>query len=99
MKWESTESTKGTFNLKGADYLVDWATTHNKTIRGHTFVWHSQLAGWVSNIRDKAALTSAIQNHITTIMTKYKGKIRGYVSSAIFAPLPPPWHTIMLSPG
>ncbi len=81
MKWESTEKTKGNFTLTQADYLVDWATTHNKTIRGHTFVWHSQLAGWVSSIRDKAALTKALQDHITTIMTKYKGKIRAYVST------------------
>ena len=85
MKWESTERTKGTFTLTQADYLVDWATQHNKTVRGHTFVWHSQLAGWVSNLRDKAALTSAIENHITTIMTKYKGKIRGYVSVDLLA--------------
>ncbi len=85
MKWESTERTQGTFTLTQADYLVDWATTHNKTIRGHTFVWHSQLAGWVSNIRDKAKLQAAIENHITTIMTRYKGKIRGYdVCNEIF---------------
>ncbi|CAK7225356.1 Endo-1,4-beta-xylanase 2 [Sporothrix bragantina] len=85
MKWESTENTQGKFTLTQADYLVDWATQHNKTIRGHTFVWHSQLAGWVSQIKDKAKLTAAIQNHITTIMTHYKGKIRGYdVCNEIF---------------
>jgi len=72
--------------LTQADYLVDWATTHNKTIRGHTFLWHSQLAGWVSGLRSKADLTAALENHITTIMTKYKGKIRGYdVANEIFS--------------
>jgi endo-1,4-beta-xylanase len=79
LKWQSTENQKGTFTLTQADYLVDFATKNNKTIRGHTFVWHSQLAGWVSSIKDKAALTKAIEDHITTIMTKYKGKIRGWV--------------------
>ncbi|KAK3331822.1 glycoside hydrolase family 10 protein [Cercophora scortea] len=86
MKWESINSKKGTYTWAQADYLVNWATDHNKTIRGHTFVWHSQLAGWVSQIKDKATLTTTIQDHITTVMTRYKGKIRGYdVINEMFA--------------
>lgn len=78
MKWQSINNQQGTYSWGQADYLVNWATERNKTIRGHTFVWHSQLAGWVNNIRDKAQLTKVIQDHITTVMTRYKGKIYGY---------------------
>lgn len=78
MKWESINNQKGSYNWGQADYLVNWATERNKTIRGHTFVWHSQLAGWVRNIRDRNELTKAIQDHITTVMTRYKGKIHHY---------------------
>jgi len=44
----------------------------------HNFIWYSQLPTWVSNISNAATLTSVMQNHITTIMTRYKGKIAKY---------------------
>jgi len=80
MKWQSINNQRGSYQWGQADFLVNWATQRNKTIRGHTFVWHSQLAGWVNNIRDRNTLTTVIQEHITTVMTRYKEKIYGWVS-------------------
>ena len=41
-------------------------------------VWHSQLPSWVSAINDKATLTSVIQNHISNLAGRYKGKVRSW---------------------
>ena len=78
-KWQSTEPTKGQFNFKGLDALVNWATANNQLVRGHTTLWHAQLPSWVSQINDRTTLTSVIQNHVTTEIGRYKGKIYGWV--------------------
>ncbi|KAI5780416.1 glycosyl hydrolase family 10 protein [Geopyxis carbonaria] len=75
MKWDATEASQDTFTLDTADALVEWAQTNSKLVRGHTLVWHSQLPAWVSALTDKDALTAALENHVTTLVKHFAGKI------------------------
>tara|TARA_R110002051_G_scaffold87713_4_gene154483 strand:+ start:24661 stop:25788 length:1128 start_codon:yes stop_codon:yes gene_type:complete len=75
MKSMFIHPTKDTFDFKLSDKYVAYGEEHTMLIHGHTLVWHSQLAPWFNDIKDSTDMTNALENHIKTIVTKYKGKI------------------------
>ncbi|MFE4047847.1 endo-1,4-beta-xylanase [Streptomyces sp. YIM B13518] len=77
MKWDAVEPRRGTFLFSRADQIVDHARSKGMKVRGHTLVWHSQLPSWVSGL-GASELRSAMNNHITQVMTHYKGRIHSW---------------------
>jgi len=79
MKWGSVEPTQSTFNWAEADQIVAFAQAHHQQVRGHTLVWHSQNPSWLTNGSwTSAQLGSLLQNHISTEVGRYKGRIAAW---------------------
>ena len=80
MKWQIVEPTQGTYDWSQADELVNFAHKNNQLVRGHCLIWHNQLPTWLTDgvangSITKAQLMALAQKHITTEVTRYRGKI------------------------
>ncbi len=75
LKWEQIHPKKDTYNFDVSDAYVAFGNKNNMHVVGHTLLWHSQLAPWVHEIKNKDTLVHHITNHINTIAGRYKGKI------------------------
>jgi endo-1,4-beta-xylanase len=77
MKWDALEPSQGNFTFTNADRITTHAQGRGMSVRGHTLVWHSQLPGWVGGLA-ATQLRSAMNNHITTVMRRYQGRIHSW---------------------
>lgn len=74
MKWDQTEPERNVFDFSGGDKITDLAVANGQIIRCHNLLWHLSTPDWVVNGSfDNATLISIIENHITNVVTHYKG--------------------------
>jgi endo-1,4-beta-xylanase len=78
MKWAATEPQRGVFTLGQQQQLVDWAVQNQKSIRGHTLLWYRDYPAYIDGINDYADMKAAIEEHVTRLVTQWKGKIRAW---------------------
>lgn len=69
---------KNKFDFKMTDKYVAFGEKNKMFIHGHTLIWHSQLAPWLTQIKDSTSMSDAMTNHISTIVGKYKGRIHSW---------------------
>ena len=72
MKPSYLHPAEDTFFFNHADALVDYAAAHDKTVHGHTLIWHNRLPDWMNNFSgDAAAWTSMMTDHIVGIVSHF----------------------------
>jgi endo-1,4-beta-xylanase len=74
MKWNAVEPQPGQFSFRAGDTLVAFAKEHGMRVRGHTLVWHQQVANWVKSLSGDE-LREAMVRHIKAVVGHWKGKI------------------------
>ena len=65
---------------ESADKIVDFAQTNGIKMRGHTLCWHAQTGAWMfrdslGNQVTKEVALARLKDHITTVVSRYKGKV------------------------
>ncbi|HEX9152111.1 MAG TPA: endo-1,4-beta-xylanase [Flavobacterium sp.] len=75
MKSMFVQPEKDQFNFNMTDKYVAFGEKHNMFIHGHTLIWHSQLAPWMTKIKDSASMANMMTTHISTVVKRYKGRI------------------------
>ncbi len=63
-----------------ADKIVNFAEANGLKVRGHTLCWHGQTGAWMfvdslGNPASKELALQRLKDHITTVVSRYKGKI------------------------
>lgn len=83
MKSEKIQPRESEFFFDEADKFVNFGIENNMSIIGHCLIWHSQCPDWFF-VDDKGNNVSAeklkqrMKTHISTVVGRYKGKIKGW---------------------
>ncbi len=73
----------GQYNWTLADQYVAFGESHGLDVYGHCLIWHSQLTpdfcfDKEGNLVSPEVLKERMKQHITTVVSRYKGRIKGW---------------------
>lgn len=80
MKMEPIHPKEDQYFWTHADSILAFAQRNNMKLRGHTLCWHNQAPRWMfvdakGDTVSKEILLKRLKDHITTVVSRYKGKI------------------------
>jgi endo-1,4-beta-xylanase len=80
MKMGPIHPKENEYNWEPADKIAAFAKKNNLKMRGHTLCWHNQAPAWMftdakGNDVSKEVLLQRLKDHITSVVTRYKGTV------------------------
>ncbi|MDP3200084.1 endo-1,4-beta-xylanase [Algoriphagus sp.] len=83
LKWGPVHPKEGEYNFEFGDAYVAMGEKMGAFTIGHTLVWHQQTPAWVfqngeGQFLNQMDLIRRMEDHIATVVGRYKGKIDGW---------------------
>jgi endo-1,4-beta-xylanase len=83
LKFQNLHPEPDRFTFEAPDRYVAFGLERGLAVIGHNLVWHSQTPAWVwagkdGALADRATMLDRLRTHITTVVGRYKGRIRGW---------------------
>ena len=78
MKPQPIHPLEDVWSFTRPDALVKWCNENGIAVHGHTLLWHSQTGNWFFEGGDRDTVIKRMQDHIRTLVGRYKGKIRDW---------------------
>jgi endo-1,4-beta-xylanase len=75
MKWTALEPSSNSFQFTQANAMVNAARSNGMLVRGHVLCWFDQTPDWVFQNASKEVLLGRLRNHISKVMTEFKGRV------------------------
>jgi endo-1,4-beta-xylanase len=77
--WQSTHPSPDRYDFAIPDEVVELAAREGLRVRGHPLIWgRLGLPDYVRAMTDAAELRAAVHDFLTTVVTRYRGRIRQY---------------------
>jgi endo-1,4-beta-xylanase len=78
LKWSDLRPTPGTFAFEKADEIAAFAQLNGLAMRGTALVWYAAMPDWTKSIDSEAKAERALTEHIHTVVSRYRGRIRSW---------------------
>jgi len=75
-KLSAIQYKQGVYDYTDCDKHYELAISNNMEFRGHCLLWHSYPPSWFEKITSSEVMNTTIVEHITNVLTHYKGKIK-----------------------
>lgn len=78
MKWYYVRAKEGEFDFVRADRFMQIAREMKMRVHAHNLMWHEALPKWVRWDMSRAEALRQMEEHITTVVSRYKGRIESW---------------------